>query len=87
MNIKEYPQVNHIELDKACKALKFSNQQRQNIIDFVEVKNDTYDFLETHEFEELFYYYSAITADMPYGVAKARTGEPDIWILDRMTVL
>jgi hypothetical protein len=32
-------------------------------------------------YDQLFAYYSP---DMPYGVAKARTGDPDEWILNRL---
>ena len=40
------------------------------------------EFLESTAFEKLFEYFCFGTAEMPYGVAKARTGEPDTWILD-----
>jgi hypothetical protein len=36
-------------------------------------------------FEKLFEYFTTDTFEMPYGVAKARTGEPDTWILDRLS--
>ena len=39
------------------------------------------DFIFTDSFEKLFNYFLD-TAEMPYGVAKGRTGEPDTWILD-----
>ena len=39
------------------------------------------DFIFTDSFEKLFNYFLD-TNEMPYGVAKARTGEPDTWILD-----
>jgi len=39
------------------------------------------DFIFTDSFEKLFNYFLD-TNEMPYGVAKARTGEPDAWILD-----
>jgi len=35
-------------------------------------------------YEKLYNYYVFETAQMPYGTAKARTGEPDIWILDQL---
>ena len=38
------------------------------------------DFIFTDSFEKLFNYFLD-TNEMPYGVAKARTGEPDTWIL------
>ena len=39
------------------------------------------DFIFSPEYEKLFNYFCD-TGEMPYGVAKARTGDPDIWILD-----
>jgi len=37
----------------------------------------------TKLWDKLFGYYLD-SGDMPYGVAKARTGEPDIWILNAL---
>jgi len=34
--------------------------------------------------EELFEYFQE---DMPYGTQKARTGDPDVWIMDRLESL
>jgi len=35
-------------------------------------------------YEKLYDYYVFETAEMPYGTAKARDGDPDIWILDQL---
>jgi len=37
-------------------------------------------------YEELFEYYME-SGEMPYGVQKARTGMPDVWIADRIEEL
>jgi len=42
---------------------------------------DGSEFIFTDVYEKLFNYFLD-TNEMPYGVAKARTGEPDAWILD-----
>jgi hypothetical protein len=34
-------------------------------------------------FEDLYGYYMD-SGEMPYGVMKARTGDPDVWIVDRV---
>ena len=34
-------------------------------------------------YEDLFSYYMN-SGEMPYGVMKARTGDPDVWIADRL---
>jgi hypothetical protein len=44
---------------------------------------DSRDFLGSDVYEKLFEYYLN-SGEMPYGIAKARTGEPDYWILDRV---
>jgi len=38
-------------------------------------------FYETSAYRKLFDYY---IDEMPYGIAKCRTGEPDSWILNRL---
>jgi hypothetical protein len=40
------------------------------------------EFYNTSAFEKLFEYFAFETGQMPYGIAKARTGEPDIWIIE-----
>ena len=40
-------------------------------------------FIESTAYENLLCYYSE---EMPYGIAKARTGEPDIWMLEKSLV-
>ena len=40
-------------------------------------------FIFTQSYEKLFNYFCD-TGEMPYGVAKARTGDPDLWILERL---
>ena len=39
------------------------------------------DIFNVWYYDKLFAYYEP---DMPYGVAKARTGDPDEWILNRL---
>lgn len=40
--------------------------------------------IESDTFDKLFDHYTT-NGEMPYGVAKARTGDPDQWIADRLT--
>ena len=42
------------------------------------------DFHGTASYTKLYEYFCS-TGEMPYGVAKARTGDPDVWILDYLT--
>tara|TARA_Y100000310_G_scaffold308236_1_gene351138 strand:+ start:2178 stop:2411 length:234 start_codon:yes stop_codon:yes gene_type:complete len=38
----------------------------------------------SHAYEKLFEYFTFTTCEMPYGIAKARTGDPDLWIIKRL---
>lgn len=52
---------------------------------FIENGDKSFEFISTVVFEKLFKYFTADTMEMPYDIAKARTGEPDVWILDRLS--
>lgn len=58
----------------------------EQIISRFPVEMKTY--TETGEFSDLFfdalYSYYLSTGEMPYGTAKARTGDPYEWIADRL---
>jgi len=45
------------------------------------------DFFDSTAYEKLYEYFAFVTYEMPYGTAKARDGDPDIWILDRLEEL
>tara|TARA_Y100001963_G_scaffold80389_1_gene111546 strand:+ start:1937 stop:2167 length:231 start_codon:yes stop_codon:yes gene_type:complete len=47
------------------------------------IDDDDCRFIETKAYEKLFDYFCN-TREMPYEVAKARTEEPDVWILNRI---
>lgn len=38
-------------------------------------------------YEKLFNHFAFETQEMPYGTAKARDGDPVVWILDRMNAI
>ena len=40
-----------------------------------------WDWAESSAYEKLYFHFMD-TGEMPYGVAKARTGDPDVWVLD-----
>ncbi|MAE81793.1 MAG: hypothetical protein CMB80_03575 [Flammeovirgaceae bacterium] len=42
------------------------------------------EFYASTAFEKLYKYFAFETQEMPYGIAKARTGDPDVWILQRL---
>ena len=41
-------------------------------------------FYDSTAYEKLFEYFAFEACEMPYGVAKARTGCPDEWIIERL---
>jgi hypothetical protein len=47
------------------------------------LSND-FDFYGSSAYEKLYFHFTAETAEMPYGIAKAKTGDPDLWILEHI---
>jgi hypothetical protein len=64
---------------------KLTPLEIQEVNRFIEGADDTYEFISTVTFEKLFEYFTTDTFEMPYNIAKAKTGEPDVWILDRLS--
>lgn len=46
--------------------------------------DDSLEFYGSTAYEKLYEYFAFEVVEMPYGVAKARTGDPDSWILERL---
>ena len=42
-----------------------------------------FEFYDSPAYDKLYEYF-ALSGEMPYGIAKARTGTPDEWILDKL---
>jgi hypothetical protein len=57
-------------------------EEKQIINDAIDGLTDLF----THQelYEKLYNYYVFETAQMPYGTAKARDGDPDVWIMDQL---
>ena len=55
--------------------IKIINQLVNGELDISELDQSTYDKIYSHYLN---------SGEMPYGVAKARTGDPDEWILDAL---
>jgi len=43
------------------------------------------EFYGSEAFGKLFDYFYIEAGEMPYGIAKCRTGEPDLWIIDKLS--
>ncbi len=50
------------------------------------IEDDDGRFIETKAYDKLYEYFCN-SEEMPYGVAKARTGDPDIWILEYLEAM
>ena len=48
------------------------------------IGRDDYSFYDTGAYTKLFEYFVFESGEMPYGIAKARTGDPDQWIIERL---
>lgn len=46
--------------------------------------DDSLEFYGSTAYEKLYEYFAFEVVEMPYGIAKARTGDPDSWILERL---
>ena len=44
------------------------------------------DFYGSSSYDKLYDYFCGM-GEMPYGVAKFRTGDPDVWILERLEAI
>ena len=78
------PEANWELLASIGLKAQLSIQQLHNTREYIEGRLDPYDFYGSPEFELLFNHF--LDHDkMPYGIAKARDGEPDMWILDYFT--
>jgi hypothetical protein len=67
------------------KEAKLTQEEIVKVNRFVDDGDIAFEFISTVVFEKLFEYFTTDTMEMPYGIAKARTGEPDVWILDRLS--
>lgn len=67
------------------KEAKLTQEEIVKVNRFVDDGDIAFEFISTVVFEKLFKYFTTDTMEMPYGIAKARTGEPDVWILDRLS--
>jgi hypothetical protein len=45
------------------------------------------EFYNTSAYDKLYEYFVFVVCEMPYGTAKARDGDPDVWILERLESL
>jgi hypothetical protein len=61
-----------------------SLKEAQKMPDYLDWDDGFYD---SDAYIKLFEYFAFETSEMPYGTAKARTGDPDVWILEYLEKL
>jgi hypothetical protein len=62
-------------------GIQFSDGEKKEIVAIEQGKKEL--DMDSPLYDKLFNYFSN-TGDMPYGVQKARTGDPDQWIIDHL---
>ena len=67
------------------KAAGLSDREVQEILPHIAGTAD--DFYDTTMYDKLYEYFAFVTGEMPYGAAKARTEDPDTWILNHLATL
>ncbi|MBC8408842.1 MAG: hypothetical protein H8E12_09010 [Rhodobacteraceae bacterium] len=78
----ECEQLDCNRLIEAGIGAQLSQAEFLSVKQFVVGEKDPFCFYGTPEFEKLFDYFTREICEMPYDIAKARTGCPDEWILD-----
>lgn len=73
-----------MSLNEIYKAAGLTTTEIKEIPLFISGEGE--EFYGTTAYEKLFDYY-AFSGEMPYGVAKCRTGTPDEWIMDKLESL
>ena len=67
------------------KAAGLSDREVQQMLPYIAGTAD--DFFHTPMYDKLYEYFAFTTGEMPYGAAKARTEDPDTWILEHLATL
>jgi hypothetical protein len=74
---------NALQAEKDMKAAGLSKDEIAKMWGFIKETTDPFDFMDTPMYEKLFEWFAFDgPVRMPYGTAKARDGDPDVWILD-----
>ncbi len=70
-----------MSVSKLYESAKLTQVEVDNMPLYID--NDL-DFYGSSAYEKLYDHFTIETGEMPYGVAKARTGDPDLWILEHI---
>ena len=72
-------------LHVTLKAAGLTDREVQELLPHISGQVD--DFYDTPMYDKLYEYFAFVTGEMPYGAAKARTEDPDTWILEHLASL
>ena len=70
---------------KTLKAAGLTDREVQELLPHIAGQAD--DFYDTPMYDKLYEYFAFVVCEMPYEVAKARTADPDTWILEHLAAL
>ena len=56
-------------------------QEMQKMPEYLDWNDE---FYSSSAYDKLYEYFTFETHEMPYNIAKARTGDPDVWILEKL---
>jgi len=71
-----------MKLNEIFKAAGLNVQEIEDMDGFLNHSQPSWDFYDHPAYQKLYEYFAFESCEMPYGIAKARTGDPDSWILE-----
>tara|TARA_B100000131_G_C17588618_1_gene398235 strand:- start:121 stop:342 length:222 start_codon:yes stop_codon:yes gene_type:complete len=66
-------------LNEIYDAAGLTEKERSQMPSYIEGEDE---FYGSGAYDKLYEYFAFEACEMPYGIAKARTGDPDSWILE-----
>ncbi len=70
-------------LTEIYNAAGLTEDDRSRMPSYIEGEDE---FYGSEAYGKLYEYFAFESCEMPYGIAKARTGDPDYWILEYLEV-
>tara|TARA_E500000331_G_scaffold340341_1_gene371545 strand:- start:2115 stop:2402 length:288 start_codon:yes stop_codon:yes gene_type:complete len=74
--------MNNRKLNKIYNEAKLTDDDVARMPGYISGEDE---FYGSEAYGKLYEYFAFEACEMPYGVAKARTGDPDSWIIDKLT--
>ena len=74
-----------LDAEKVMKRAGLTKSEMSQMWRWIKSGDPDMEFYDSTAYEKLFGLLAFDEGQMPYGIAKCRTGEPDIWILDYLS--